>query len=166
MRVSWSLPPLPLAACLLGTLLLGAPVARAKVTSDSPYGKTQTYNGALRFIRVDQGLEVFEQDRETGYLLFRYKSDSDTSTGSVEVVEVNDTVKVIVQLPRLPEYHEQVLANGLLRKLREEYGEPPRREPKKPKDDVVRRPDEQEPDPNAPARAKGKKSPRSEAGQP
>jgi hypothetical protein len=159
MRASPFLRSLPLAACLLGTLV-GAPAARAKVTSESPYSKAQTYNGAFRFIRVDQGLEVFEQDRETGYLLFRYKSDNETSTGSVEVVEVDGAVKLIIQLPRLPEYHEQVLTDGLLRKLREEYGEPPRREPKKPKDDLVRRPEDREPDADAPARGKTKKTPR------
>jgi hypothetical protein len=32
----------------------------------------------------------------------------------------------------MPEYHERVLRDGLLKKLREEYGVPPPREQKKP----------------------------------
>lgn len=138
-------------ACVLGSLWLAAGQAQGKVTSESPYSKAQTYNAALRYIRVDQGFEVFEQDRETGYFLFKYNSDNETSTGSIEVLQVRDQVKIIVQLPRMPEYHEQVLTNGLHRKLREEYGEPPRREPKKkPKDGVIRRPDDRAPHDRAP----------------
>lgn len=133
-------------ASLLGCLVLSTTPAPGKVTTESPYGRAQTFNAALRFIRVDQGFEVFEQDRESGYFLFNYKSDGEVSTGSIEVFEVDDQVKVVVQLPRFPEYHEQVLTNGLHRKLREEYGEPPRRERKEPKDDVVRRPDDRTPE--------------------
>lgn len=136
---------------LAGLVLLGAVAfperpAFAKVTTESPYSKALTYNGALRFIRVDQGFELIEQDQENGYLLFKYRADGDTSTGSIEVVEVQERVKYIVQLPRMPQYHEQVLSDGLHRKLREEYGEPPRRDRKEPKDDVIRRPDERSPD--------------------
>ena len=41
-------------------------------------------------------------------------------------------MKLFVQLPRMPEYHERVLRDGLMRKLREEYGVPPPRVEKKP----------------------------------
>lgn len=139
-------------ACLLACSLFGAGDALAKVTAESPYTRAQTYNAAVRFIRVDRGFEIFEQDRETGYFLFKYSSDGHVSNGSVEVLQVGDRVKVVVQLPRMPEYHEHVLSDGLQRKLREEYGDPPRREPpkskekKKPKDDVVRRPDDRGPE--------------------
>lgn len=139
MRAARLLYLLPASAALLSSLGPGS--VSAKVTAESPYSRAQTYNGALRFIRVDRGFEVVEQDRETGYLLFEYRSDDDVSTGSIEVLQIKDQVKFIVQLPSLPEYHEQVLSGGLLRKLREEYGEPPQREPKPPKDDVVRRPE-------------------------
>lgn len=140
-----SLRRLTAALALLATVALTEAPAFAKVTTESPYSKTLTYNGALRFIRVDQGFELIEQDQENGYLLFKYRSDGDTSTGSIEVVEVQERVKYIVQLPRMPQYHEQVLSDGLHRKLREEYGEPPRRE-RKEKDDVIRRPDDRSPD--------------------
>lgn len=151
-------------ACLLACSSFGTGKALAKVTVESPYTRAQTYNAAVRFIRVDRGFEIFEQDRETGYFLFKYSSDGQVSNGSIEVLQVGDRVKVVVQLPRMPEYHEHVLSDGLQRKLREEYGEPPQREPskpkeKKPKSDVVRRPDDRAPEGGTDKDAEGKSTP-------
>jgi hypothetical protein len=43
--------------------------------------------------------------------------------------EADSPVHVIVQLPQMPKYHEQVLVDDLARKLRQEYGEPPAKRP-------------------------------------
>ena len=40
-------------------------------------------------------------------------------------------VRVVIQLPQMPRYHEQVLLDSLVRKMRQEYGDPPDR-PKTP----------------------------------
>ena len=48
-----------------------------------------------------------------------------------------DDVRVVVQLPQMPRYHEQVLLDELARKMRAEYGEPP--EPRAPPPPVARR---------------------------
>jgi hypothetical protein len=100
--------------------------AMARVEAGSGYTKTQTFSAALRFLRVDRGYEIVEKDADAAYLLFRYPlpGRKESASGSLEVVETQAGVKVYVQLPRLPEYHESVLRDGLLRKLREEYGEP------------------------------------------
>jgi hypothetical protein len=45
------------------------------------------------------------------------------------VVETGDQVRLFVQIPKMPEYHERVLRDGLLRKLRDEYGAPPPKRP-------------------------------------
>ncbi len=108
--------------------------ASAKVTIDSPYTRAQTFNGALRYIRVDQQYEIIEKDVETGYFLFKYKADSGAATGSIQVLEAGDRVRLIVQIPQYPEYHEQVVTKGINEKLRDEYGEPPVRQPAKPKE--------------------------------
>jgi hypothetical protein len=108
--------------------------ASAKVTVDSPYTRAQTFNGALRYIRVDQQYEVIEKDLETGYFLFKYKADSGPATGSVQVLEAGDRVRLVVQIPQYPEYHEHVVSKGISEKLHEEYGDPPEREPAKPKE--------------------------------
>ena len=52
--------------------------------------------------------------------------------GELELVvhfENHEDVRVLVQLPQMPRYHETVLRDGLMKKLRREYGEPPPRKP-------------------------------------
>ena len=124
---------------LLSVLVLAALFvverARARVEADSGYTKLQTYSGALRYLRVDLGYEVVEKDPDAAYLIFKYSLNGqpkNVSTGTVEIVATDTRVKLYVQLPRLPEYHERVLRDGLLKKLREEYGVPPPRTQKKP----------------------------------
>jgi hypothetical protein len=103
--------------------------ADAKVEVDSDYTKTQTYNGALRYLRVDLGYEIVEKDAEAGYILFRFDPSrrGNPKNGSLEVIETKDRVKVVIQLPQLPSYHETVLRDGLMKKLRTEFGEPPKK---------------------------------------
>lgn len=115
----------------LGTLLLGLP-AGARVEAECGYSKAQTYSGALRYLRVDLGYEVLEKDPDAAYLVFRYLQPGQpksTSTGTLEVVDRGDGVRVFVRLPSMPEYHEVVLRDGLMKKLRDEYGVPPQKKP-------------------------------------
>lgn len=110
---------------LLSGILL-SPNADARVEARSGYTKAQTFNGALRFLRVDKGYDVVEKDPDAAYVLFRYPLQGKaTANGSVEVVETTAGTKLVVQLPQLPEYHEVVLRDALLKKLRDEYGSPP-----------------------------------------
>jgi hypothetical protein len=128
--------------CLvLGVVLFVARGADAKVEVESDYSKTQTYNGALRYLRVDLGYEILEKDVDAGYILFRFDPSGrhqSPKNGSLEVIETRDRVKVVIQLPQLPSYHETVLRDGLLKKLRTELGEPPKKKkdppPKPPAD--------------------------------
>ena len=113
--------------------------AGARVEANSGYSKAQTYSGALRYLRVDLGYEVVEKDPDSAYLLFRYEApgpQKSESFGTVEVVETGEQVRVFVRIPRMPEYHERVLRDVRVRKLRDEYGPPSPRnpEPKRPAD--------------------------------
>jgi hypothetical protein len=102
--------------------------AEARASFDSPYSLVQTYNAALRLLRVDLGLKILERDQEAGYLLFEYRSTEGGNRavpGSLELIGAGRGVKVVIQIPSMPRYHEQVLSDQLARKLREEYGEPP-----------------------------------------
>jgi hypothetical protein len=107
---------------------LGQPgTADAKASFESPYTLTQTYNAALRLVRVDLGLTVTERDPSAAYIIFDYKSVESgrrVAPGSIEMLESGRAVKVVVQLAQMPRYHEQVLGDSLVKKLREEYGEP------------------------------------------
>ena len=105
-------------------------VAGARVDGGSSYSKAQTYSGALRYVRVDLGYEIVEKDPEAAYLIFKYSAPgaakNSSVTGTLEVIEATGGgVRLFVNLPRMPEYYERVFRDGLLKKLRDEYGAPP-----------------------------------------
>jgi hypothetical protein len=107
-----------------------ASLANAKATYESPYGYARTWNAAMRLVRVDNGWKVTEKDEANGYLLFEYRSleNAKAALGSIELVRAHDAdgaVSVVVQLPQMPHYHEQVILDGLASKMRREYGDPP-----------------------------------------
>lgn len=110
--------------------LIALPDATAKASFDSPYTLEQTYNTALRYVRIDQGFKVTEKDPGAAYVLFEYRDTNGRETpGAIEMVPSQQSIKVVVQLPKMPRYHEQVLADGLAKKMREELGEPARKPP-------------------------------------
>ena len=111
--------------------MLAPPIASAKAMYESPYGYDRTWNAALRLVRVDMGFKVTEKDEQSGYVMFDYRSPEGggkTTAGSIELVrgrEADSPVRVVVQLPQMPQYHEQVMVDALATKMRGEYGEPP-----------------------------------------
>ncbi len=134
--------PRILAGILVATLILCAQRATARVGGACEYSKAQTYSAALRYLRVDLGYEVTERDPDAAYLMFSYQLPGQrkiTALGTVEIVDADGHVKLFVQIPTMPEYHERVLRDGLVKKLHDEYGEPVRRLPppeKKPEGDA------------------------------
>jgi hypothetical protein len=123
-------------ALLVFAALLGGPAlvalhessADASVAYESQYTFEQTFGTATRLIRVDMGLKIKEKDAENGFLLFDYtspESGKKPSPGSIECVRTPRGVHVAVQLPAMPQYHEQVLVDALVRKLVQEHGAPP-----------------------------------------
>lgn len=121
---------------LLALAMLWSGAAQAKVEGASPYTLPQTFGAVLRLLRVDLGLEVTEKDNEASYVLFRYRMVGDPKRiveGAIELIALPNHVKIIVKIPQLPETHERLLRDRLVRKLRDDYGEPPKRvEPSKP----------------------------------
>ncbi len=117
-------------AVAMAIVLTGEP-ATAKTSYDSTYGFDRTWNAAIRMVRVDMGLKVTEKDDATGYLLFEYKSSeggAKTTAGSLEFIrsrEPDAPVRVVVQLPQMPRYHEQMMVDTLVKKMRAEYGDAP-----------------------------------------
>ncbi|MDB4935764.1 MAG: hypothetical protein JWP87_2736 [Labilithrix sp.] len=121
------------AALAFGVVALPTTPASAKSAYDSAYGFDRTWNAGLRLVRVDLGLKVTEKDDANGYLLFDYKSPESGQKpvpGSMEFIKGKDgSVRVVVQIAQMPGYHEQVLVDHLQRKLRNEYGDPPKTPP-------------------------------------
>lgn len=95
----------------------------AKSTYDSPYSYAQTWNTALRLVRVDLGLKVVEKDEQAGYILFEYGDKG--GTASIELLKQASSVRVVCQIPKYPSYHEIVVLDRLTRKLKDEHGTPP-----------------------------------------
>jgi hypothetical protein len=91
-------------------------------------------------IRVDMGFKITEKDSEAAYIMFEYKSSESgnkVTPGSIEMVPQSSQVQVVVQLPQMPQYHEEVMANSLKKKLQQDYGDPPKQRPeKRPKGDA------------------------------
>ncbi|WP_437578655.1 hypothetical protein [Sorangium sp. So ce887] len=134
---------LPSIALLLAALAvplasgLGARPASASVAHESPYTFEQTFGTALRLVRVDLGFKIVEKDVSNGYLLFEYRSPESggrVTQGAIEVVSGRAGVHVAVQLPAMPQYHEQVLLDALVKKLASEHGDPPKKAPPPPVD--------------------------------
>jgi len=108
--------------------------AHAKSGMESAYTYDQTWNSALRMIRVDLGLKILEKDEKAGYILFEYVDKGTTSSASLELLRGESTIRVVCQIPKFPSYHETVVLDRLGRKLKEEHGLPP--EKPKPKPDA------------------------------
>jgi len=139
----------------LGLLVMTwASVPWARTEETTGYTKTQAYNGALRFLRVEQEFEVIEKDADLGYVLFQYPTgiEDDKTTASLEIIERDDEVLVVIQISKLPAHHESRLVGALLKKLEADYGTPPKRAPKTKEPPGSERPpakDDSEPDDGA-----------------
>lgn len=103
---------------------LGEGEARAKSGYDSLYSYDQTWNTALRLVRVDLGFKIVEKDEKAGYILFEYTDKGTTSSASLELLPSDRAIRVVCQIPKFPSYHEAVVLDRLSRKLKEEYGAP------------------------------------------
>ncbi len=116
------------AASVLVLALTREPDASASVAYASPYTFDQTYGTTLRMLHVDMGFKILEKDKDLGYILFEYtspESGNKAVSGSVELIETKGGTNVAVQVPAMPQYHEQMLVDSLAKKLSKEYGAPP-----------------------------------------
>ena len=118
---------LAFALAVPAVVTLRAADAGASVAYDAPYSFEQTYGTALRLVRVDLGCIITEKDPANGYLLFEYtspESGSRVHRGALEIVRGKENTHVAVQLPTLPQYHEQMIIDALNKKLSAEHGYP------------------------------------------
>ena len=117
---------------------LGLPTsAQARRTTDLGYRYEQVWTAAVRLVRVDYGFNVTERDQELGFVMFEYIEAGRAFNGSIEVLRSTDTlgrdrVRVVVVIQGQPEYVERMVMDRLERKLRGDYGAPPRLEPPPP----------------------------------
>ncbi len=121
MRTTW------LRWVLAASALVGSVSAEARTVRDEPYSVENTWNAAIRMVRVDFGFTIDERDRELGYFTFQYREGRRSVPGSVEIlraeVDGRPSSRVIVQIQQMPGYVESMMLQRLARKLRSEYGE-------------------------------------------
>lgn len=125
-------------AALLVTVVLSlvglAEPASARRESTLRYPSSLVWTTAVRMIRVDYESPITEKDKEEGYFLFEFAAEGKAHPGSFEVIGDDENgVRVVVQIPAMPSYVEQMLIDKLERKLSQDYGAP--RETKKPAPD-------------------------------
>jgi len=122
------------AAFILIFALVRTPDASASASYTSPYSFEETYSTTLRLLHVDMGLKILEKDKDLGYVLFEYtsvESGNRVSNGSIEIVETKKGTTVAVNVPSMPQYHEQMIIDLLAKKLEKDYGTPPARDKSK-----------------------------------
>ena len=115
-----------------GAMVLHSSMADASVGYSSPYTFEQTLGTAIRLLRVDLDCKITEKDLEAGYLRFEYTSSESGKKphkGTFEIIRGKTGANVVVQLPTLPRYHEQMIIDALAKKLLLDNGEPPKNKP-------------------------------------
>ena len=90
---------------------------------------------AVRFVRVDRGWKIIEQDKEAGFVRFELIEEKKTHTASLELVRTTDSegrpaVRMQLSTADLARFQEAPILDAIARKLRDELGPPP--PPKKP----------------------------------
>ena len=121
------------AAVLLVCSAHGARSAHAKADKSQRtvrYTYEQVWPAAIRFLRIDVGLEIIEKDADAGYVLFLLKEEGKEFRGSLELVRIKDdqdmpALRMLMSIEDRPSYMELGLLDRLERKLRAELGSPP-----------------------------------------
>jgi hypothetical protein len=121
----------------LGTTgLAGVGVAAARSERTVVHPIARVWPTAVRFLRVDEGLDIVDKDPDAGYVVFELKDKGRTFRGYLELVTVTDDagkqgVRLMMTIAGRPEYTEAGLLDRMLDKLRAEYGDD---EPEAPSD--------------------------------
>jgi hypothetical protein len=103
------------------------------------YPYTRVWTAAVRLMRVDFEANITEKDRDDGYFLFEYPERGKNVPGSMELVAQKqgdyESVRVVLQIPALPTYVENMILERLAKKLEQEFGAPKEaKRPEPPKD--------------------------------
>ncbi len=119
-----------LVLALAFALLLPA-TAQARRTATFHYPLSRVWTATVRLMRVDFESPITEKDKEEGYFFFDYPHLGKHHPGSVEIIESRrpdgrHSVRVVIRIPAMPKYIEQMMLDRLERKLFKDYGSPAR----------------------------------------
>ena len=128
---------------LLATALAAQP-ADASSKKEASYPYDQVWPAAVRFLRIDAGVEILEKDGDAGYVLFELPDEGKKWKGALEIIKIKDSdgrdaVRLMLRIEDRPSYMETSLLKQLVRKLYLELGSPapapPKPKPKPPASD-------------------------------
>jgi hypothetical protein len=129
---------MPMLRLALLLVLCGGSVAQARKVQTFNYPFTRVWASAVRMLRVDFNSAITEKDKEDGYFLFDFEHEGARHPGSVELIRVAEKgvpeIQVVMQVPAMPSYVEQMLLDRLVKKLETEYGPPREAKPVPPPD--------------------------------
>jgi hypothetical protein len=106
-------------------LLLLPTLAWAGTTTELPYSLPEVYSTAVRFVRVDKGCKLVDQDPNAAFVTFEYVDDGKTRRGAVEMWKTATGTSLQVKLGDEPHYMELRWQELIGRKLKDERGTPP-----------------------------------------
>jgi hypothetical protein len=114
---------------LIGAFVFVLPsLAFARSESEFAYPISQVWTITIRLLRIDLDCPINEKDKDEGYFFFDYHDDKRTFPGSAELIPATvggvKGVRVVIQLPAMPQYVERMILDRLARKLDEELGRP------------------------------------------
>jgi hypothetical protein len=94
------------------------------------YPYESVWPAAVRFVRVDRGWKIVEQDKEAGFLRFELIDEKKSHTASLELVRTTDgegraAVRMQLSTTDLARFQEAPILDAIARKLRDELGPPP-----------------------------------------
>ena len=116
-------------AIVVGVVLALPSLGAARTDRELTYRENAIWQSAIRFLRVDSGFKILEKDKDAGYLLFEYRDGGTACPASFEMVRTVRGNKLFVrarlQIESQPRYVEAVLIDRFIRKLKDDYGEPP-----------------------------------------
>jgi hypothetical protein len=109
----------------MAALILFSGLALARATSEVPYAQPEVYSTALRFLRVDKGCKIIDQDANAAFVIFECADGEKPKRGSLEIWKSAAGAHLQLTLGDDPHYMELRWLELLERKLREERGTPP-----------------------------------------
>jgi hypothetical protein len=106
-------------------VLVLSTVALARATSEVLYSQSEVYSTAVRFVRIDKGCKLTDQDPSAAFVAFECEDGGKIKRGSVEIWKTPSGTHLQVTLGDDPHYVELRWVELIERKLREERGTPP-----------------------------------------
>jgi hypothetical protein len=108
----------------LAVALFAASRVEARAQNEWPWGVSETFSTAVRFVRIDKGCKIVDKDADAAFVAFECSDDGKTKRGSIELIKAGTGVRAQITLGDDTHGMELRWLELLERKLRDERGTP------------------------------------------